>query len=227
MTTADEEKDFEVLPVIGFKEELVRSIRQNKILICIGETGSGKTTQLPQFFLDCGLVPDEKMVAVTQPRRVAAVTVAQRVASERNCEVGEEVGYSIRFDDNCTGRTRLKFMTDGILVRECLRDPLLSQYSVVMLDEAHERSIHTDILFGLLKAAVHRRAHNRDERINTQRSVESYDIDKGESDEKQDDNDGALRLVVTSATLNADKFSSYFGHCPVIRVPGRVFPGKQ
>jgi HrpA-like RNA helicase len=106
--------------------------------------------------LDSDILGD-KIVGVTQPRRVAAITVAQRVAEERNVTVGDEVGYSVRFDESTSNKTKIKFMTDGILVRECLRSPDLSQYQAIMLDEAHERSIHTDILFGLVKAACRKR----------------------------------------------------------------------
>ena len=160
------------------------------MLIVIGETGSGKTTQLPQFLLDAGCLGD-RVCAVTQPRRVAAQTVAARVAQERGVSLGTEVGYCVRFDDRSSPDTRLRFMTDGVLVRECLSDPELRRYAVVMLDEAHDRSLHTDILFGLVRLACERRPD--------------------------------LRVLVASATLDADKFSAYFG-CPVVRVPGRTFP---
>ena len=139
----DTEKDFEVLPVIEFKSLIIKCTNENQIFICISETGSGKTTQIPQFYLDGGLLGANGMIAITQPRRVAAITVAHRVSEERKCKVGEAVGYSVRFDDQASSKTRIKYMTDGILLRECLSDPLLSKYNVVMLDEAHERSINT------------------------------------------------------------------------------------
>ena len=129
-------------------------VRNNQLIIIIGETGSGKTTQIPQFLADSDGIWNQKMIAVTQPRRIAAMTVAQRVADERKSELGSEIGYSVRFDDKTSEATKVKFMTDGILVRECLSDKNLSKYSTIMLDEAHERSLHTDILFGLLKAAA-------------------------------------------------------------------------
>jgi ATP-dependent RNA helicase DHX8/PRP22 len=188
----DEEKEFDLLPVTEYKEVILDSLRQNQIFICISETGSGKTTQIPQFCLDNGLIDDSKMIAITQPRRVAAITVAQRVAEERNVSLGGEVGYTVRFDDQTSSKTKIKYMTDGILLRECLTDPSLSKYSVVMLDEAHERSISTDILFGLVKSACKQRPQ--------------------------------LRVIVTSATLDVDKFAQYFNRCPVVRVPGRIFP---
>ena len=160
-----------------------------KILIVIGETGSGKTTQMTQYLAE---LPDSGRIACTQPRRVAAMSVAKRVSEEYGCRLGEEVGYTIRFED-CTGpQTRIKYMTDGMLLRECLVDSSLSQYSVIMLDEAHERTVNTDVLFGLLKKAV--KEHPR------------------------------LKLIVTSATLEAEKFSNYFYQCPIFTIPGRTFP---
>jgi ATP-dependent RNA helicase DHX8/PRP22 len=196
---ADDE-ELDELPVISHKAEILEHVRKYQVTICISETGSGKTTQIPQFIVDAvgdaaaatAATATTAVVAVTQPRRVAAITVAQRVASERRCRVGDEVGYVVRFDDCTSTRTRIKYMTDGILVRECLQDATLSRYAVVMLDEAHERSLSTDILLGLVKSACQRRPE--------------------------------LRVVVTSATLDSDKMSRYFDGCPVLNIPGRVFP---
>jgi ATP-dependent RNA helicase DHX8/PRP22 len=131
-------------------------LREHQVLLLFGETGSGKTTQVPQMILERGLLRDG-MMAVTQPRRVAATSVAKRVAEERGSRVGGEVGYTVRFDDSTSADTRVKFMTDGVLVREALSDPELRKYAVVMLDEAHERSISTDLLFGLLRGVLARR----------------------------------------------------------------------
>jgi ATP-dependent RNA helicase DHX8/PRP22 len=131
-------------------------------------------------------------VACTQPRRVAATSVAKRVSEEMDVKLGQEVGYSIRFEDMTSSRTIIKYMTDGMLLRECLMDPLLSAYSVIILDEAHERTIDTDVLFGLLKTSLEVRKD--------------------------------LRLIVTSATLDCDKFSLYFYDCPIFRIPGRMHP---
>ena len=192
LLTDQVEKDFDILPVNEFKSLIIQAIVDSQIFICISETGSGKTTQIPQFCLDMKLLGDNSMIGITQPRRVAAITVAQRVCDERKSRVGDTVGYTVRFDDQTSSRTRIKYMTDGILLRECLADPNLSKYGIIMLDEAHERSINTDILFSLVKAACARRKE--------------------------------LRVIVTSATLDVDKFSSYFNSCPVIRIPGRVFP---
>jgi len=153
-----------LLPAGQYKHEILNAVESNQVIVCIGETGSGKTTQLPQFLYEAGYCKDSKRLGITQPRRVATIAVAKRVSQEMHATSSEKkmmseslVGYTIRFDDQCTDSTRIKFMTDGILVRECLQDPLLSSYSVIMLDEAHERSIHTDILFGLLKDILQQR----------------------------------------------------------------------
>ncbi|RVW30384.1 putative pre-mRNA-splicing factor ATP-dependent RNA helicase DEAH5 [Vitis vinifera] len=179
------------LPIYKLKKELVQAVHDNQVLVVIGETGSGKTTQVTQYLAEAGYTTRGK-IGCTQPRRVAAMSVAKRVAEEFGCRLGEEVGYAIRFED-CTGPdTVIKYMTDGMLLREILIDDNLSQYSVIMLDEAHERTIHTDVLFGLLKHLVKRRPD--------------------------------LRLIVTSATLDAEKFSGYFFNCNIFTIPGRTFP---
>ncbi|KAL8137387.1 hypothetical protein V2J09_003388 [Rumex salicifolius] len=179
------------LPIYKLKKELIQAVHDNQVLVVIGETGSGKTTQVTQYLAEAGYTTKGK-IGCTQPRRVAAMSVAKRVAEEFGCRLGEEVGYAIRFED-CTGpETVIKYMTDGMLLREILIDENLSQYSVVMLDEAHERTIHTDVLFGLLKKLVKRRPD--------------------------------LRLIVTSATLDAEKFSGYFFDCNIFTIPGRTFP---
>lgn len=126
---------------------------QNQVLIVVGDTGSGKTTQLTQYLAEEGFA-DNGRIGCTQPRRVAAMSVAKRVAEEVGCRLGQEVGYTIRFEDCTTPETRIKYMTDGMLQRECLVDPDVSAYSVIILDEAHERTIATDVLFGLLKSKL-------------------------------------------------------------------------
>ena len=143
----DDESGDEELPVSFHRIQIIEQIGRSQVTVIISETGSGKTTQIPQFLVDYYL-KDGGVVAVTQPRRVAAITVAQRVAAERHGRVGDECGYVVRFDDCTSSRTRIKYLTDGVLVRECLRDPSLSKYAVIMLDEAHERSLSTDILLG-------------------------------------------------------------------------------
>ncbi|KAF5740832.1 pre-mRNA-splicing factor ATP-dependent RNA helicase [Tripterygium wilfordii] len=179
------------LPIYKLKKELIQAMHDNQVLVVIGETGSGKTTQVTQYLAEAGYTTRGK-IGCTQPRRVAAMSVAKRVAEEFGCRLGEEVGYAIRFED-CTGPdTVIKYMTAGMLVREILIDEDLSQYSVIMLDEAHERTIHTDVLFGLLKKLIKKRPD--------------------------------LRLIVTSATLDAEKFSGYFFNCNIFTIPGRTFP---
>jgi pre-mRNA-splicing factor ATP-dependent RNA helicase DHX15/PRP43 len=142
------------LPVWEHKAKFMEMIRANKTMVLVGETGSGKTTQIPQWGLD---VRNGKLVACTQPRRVAAMSVAQRVAEEMDVTLGEQVGYNIRFEDMTGPNTQLKYCTDGMLLREAMTDPLLERYAVIMLDEAHERTLATDILMGLLKEIVKRR----------------------------------------------------------------------
>ncbi|KAL7167887.1 hypothetical protein ACSBR2_038344 [Camellia fascicularis] len=179
------------LPIFKLKNELIQAVHDNQVLVVIGETGSGKTTQVTQYLAEAGYTTKGK-IGCTQPRRVAAMSVAKRVAEEFGCRLGEEVGYAVRFE-HCTGPdTVIKYMTDGMLLIEILIDENLSQYSIIMLDEAHERTIHTDVLFGLLKQLVKRRPD--------------------------------LRLIVTSATLDAEKFSGYFFNCNIFSIPGRTYP---
>ena len=144
-----------------------------------------------QYLAEEGFCAGGKKIGCTQPRRVAAKSVAERVAEEFGCRLGQEVGYSIRFEDCTSPDTIIKYQTDGMLLRELLVDPDLSSYSVIMLDEAHERTIHTDVLMGLLKETVQRRKD--------------------------------LKLIVTSATLDAEKFSDYFFNCGIFTIPGRMF----
>ena len=158
------------LPIYKLRESLLQAIRdvctpliffdlrtdrleQHQVLIVVGDTGSGKTTQMTQYLAEDGYA-DNGRIGCTQPRRVAAMSVAKRVSEEVGCRLGQDVGYTIRFEDCTSPETRIKYMTDGMLQRECLIDPDLSQYSVIMLDEAHERTIATDVLFGLLKSTL-------------------------------------------------------------------------
>jgi len=187
--TIDEQRKY--LPIYAIREDLLKIIRENTILICVGETGSGKTTQMTQYLHEAGYTK-RGMIGCTQPRRVAAMSVAKRVSEEMQCKLGDEVGYAIRFEDCTSDKTLIKYMTDGILLRESLTDPDLDHYSAVIMDEAHERSLNTDVLFGLLREVVSRR---------------------------QD-----LKLIVTSATMDADKFSDFFGNVPIFVIPGRTFP---
>lgn len=140
------------LPAFKHRNHILYLLENNQTLVIVGETGCGKSTQIPQYLLEAGWASSGKIIGVTQPRRVAVISVASRVADERACILGNEVGYCIRFED-CSdpNLTKIKFMTDGLLVREMMQDPLLNKYSVIMLDEAHERTLHTDIVTGLLK----------------------------------------------------------------------------
>jgi pre-mRNA-splicing factor ATP-dependent RNA helicase DHX16 len=139
------------LPIYAEKAKLLDAIRQHQILIVVAETGSGKTTQLPQYLHEAGYTANGQKVGCTQPRRVAAMSVAARVADEMGTKVGYEVGYSIRFEDCTSDKTVLKYMTDGMLLREFLTEPDLAGYSALIIDEAHERTLSTDILFALVK----------------------------------------------------------------------------
>jgi pre-mRNA-splicing factor ATP-dependent RNA helicase DHX15/PRP43 len=151
------------LPVWEYKDAFVATLQKNQVTVLVGETGSGKTTQIPQWCVDYTLsLPiangqKRRGVACTQPRRVAAMSVAQRVANEMDVLLGQEVGYSIRFEDCSSQKTILKYMTDGMLLREAMSDPLLESYACVLLDEAHERTLATDILMGLLKEVAKQR----------------------------------------------------------------------
>ncbi|KAF9984591.1 hypothetical protein BGZ75_003855 [Mortierella antarctica] len=193
------------LPVHRHRTEFLYLLEHHQVVILVGQTGSGKTTQIPQYLHEAGWTAKGKVVACTQPRRVAATTVARRVAEEMHVKLGMEVGYTIRFED-CTdpaGKTRIKYMTDGMLFRETLMDPLLSKYSVIMLDEAHERSLYTDILMGVLKKILKKRPE--------------------------------LRIVISSATLDAEAFAAFFStnrsrgdklqdNVSILSVQGRMYP---
>ena len=135
------------LPILEFRNHIIESVKKHQTTIIVGETGCGKSTQIPQYLLG----NFKNKIVCTQPRRVAAVSVAQRVAQELKSNIGEQVGYSIRFEDKTSYKTKIKFVTDGVLLRECMTDSNLSEYDVIILDEAHERSLQTDILMGLLR----------------------------------------------------------------------------
>eukprot|EP00929_Paragymnodinium_shiwhaense_P106647 TRINITY_DN7220_c0_g1_i1.p1 TRINITY_DN7220_c0_g1~~TRINITY_DN7220_c0_g1_i1.p1 ORF type:complete len:696 (-),score=153.23 TRINITY_DN7220_c0_g1_i1:408-2495(-) len=144
------------LPCWAMRKEVVEMCASSQSSVLIGDTGSGKTTQVPQMLFDAGYAK-KGLIAVTQPRRVAAMSVASRVAQEMDVELGEEVGYLIRFEDVTSDKTKIKYMTDGMLLRECMDDPQMTKYSIIVLDEAHERTLSTDILFGLLKEVLVKR----------------------------------------------------------------------
>ena len=181
----------EYLPAFAVREDLLRVIRDNQVIIVVGQTGSGKTTQLTQFLHEDGYA-NFGLIGCTQPRRVAAMSVAKRVSEEMEVKLGSLVGYAIRFEDCTSKETAIKYMTDGVLLRESLVEPDLDKYSCIIMDEAHERALNTDVLMGLIKKVLARR---RD-----------------------------LKLIVTSATMNADRFSKFFGGAPEFIIPGRTFP---
>nr|XP_054503056.1 probable ATP-dependent RNA helicase DHX40 isoform X4 [Agelaius phoeniceus] len=192
--------DGPALPIRRSRRELVEAVRERPFLIVTGETGSGKSTQLPRYLYEAGLAR-HGAIGVTQPRRVATVSVAQRVAEEMGCALGALVGYQVRFEDCTCEDTAIRYMTDGCLLRQILADPLLSKYSIIILDEAHERSLSTDILFGLLKKLF---------------------LQEKPAGRRTD-----MKVVVMSATLQVEKLSEFFGHCPVLHIPGRSYPVKE
>ena len=179
------------LPVSDEASKILKLIKQNQVVIVAGETGSGKTTQLPKICLQAGLGASG-VIGHTQPRRIAARTVAQRIAQETGAEIGREVGYSVRFSDQTQDETLIKVMTDGLLLAEIRQDRFLEKYDVIIVDEAHERSLNIDFLLGYLQRLIKKR---RD-----------------------------LKVIVTSATIDVQRFSEYFGGAPVVEVGGRTFP---
>lgn len=184
------------LPIYQAKPQLLNQLRQLHSAVLIGETGSGKTTQIPQYLYEAG-IGRPGIIAITQPRRVAAISLAGRVAEEKRTQLGKLVGYTVRFEDVTSSETKLKFMTDGMLLREAIGDPLLLRYTVVVLDEAHERTVHTDVLFGVVKTAQRRR---------------------------KELNKFPLKVIVMSATMDVDLFSEYFNKSPVLYLEGRQHP---
>ncbi len=179
------------LPITACREAIERAIRRHRVVVVSGETGSGKTTQIPKFCLEAGRGRDG-WIACTQPRRIAATSVAHRIAEEFGEPLGRSVGYKIRFHDRTPPAAYIKVMTDGILLAEAQGDPLLSRYDTLIVDEAHERSLNIDFVLGILKNIL----------------------------EKRDD----FKLVITSATIDTEKFSNAFDGAPVIEVSGRLFP---
>lgn len=179
------------LPITAKKDDIIRAIRRHPVIIVAGETGSGKTTQLPKFCLAAGRGIDG-IIGCTQPRRIAATTVARRIAAELDEPLGQSVGYKIRFQEKAAADGYIKLMTDGVLLAEAQGDPWLNSYDTLIVDEAHERSLNIDFLLGILKNLRRKR---------------------------QD-----LKLIITSATIDTDKFSKAFDDAPVIEVSGRMYP---
>ncbi len=181
----------ETLPITAKKEEIIEAIRNHSVVVISGETGSGKTTQIPKFCLDAGRGIEGK-IGCTQPRRIAAITVAERIAEELGEAPGRSAGYKIRFTDQTSHDGFIKIMTDGILLAEAQGDRFLNEYDTIIVDEAHERSLNIDFVLGILKTLLKRRKN--------------------------------LKLIITSATIDTEKFSKAFDDAPVIEVSGRMFP---
>lgn len=186
------------LPIYEYRDQLLKAIEDYQVLVIVGETGSGKTTQIPQYLHEAGYSKGNMKIGCTQPRRVAAMSVAARVSEEMGVKLGNEVGYNVRFD-NCTTpeKTALEYMTDGMLLRVLLTSPDLGEYSCLMIDEAHERTVSTDIILAIVQ-----------------------DLRKARED---------LRILISSATMNAQRFASYFADengnaAPIFNIPGRAHP---
>jgi ATP-dependent helicase HrpA len=179
------------LPVSQRRAEITEAVRDHQVVVLAGETGSGKTTQLPKICLELGRGA-KGMIGHTQPRRLAARTVAERVAAELGTRLGETVGYQVRFTDRVSRSTKIKLMTDGILLAELARDRNLRRYDTIIIDEAHERSLNVDFLLGYLARLLPRRPD--------------------------------LKLIITSATIDPERFSRHFGGAPVVEVSGRTWP---
>ena len=180
------------LPIWLYKDGILQLIQDNQVVVIEGETGSGKSTQVPQWCLE---LPGIKQVVCTQPRRIAAISLAHRVAHEMDVRVGHEVGFLVRFDHKVSPKTVLRYVTDGTLLRETMKDRTLSSYDVIIIDEVHERRTVTDILLGVIKETLLSRPD--------------------------------LKLIIMSATLNANKFCEFFDGCPQLHIPGKMFPVEK
>ena len=181
----------EQLPVSQKKDDIKQAIANNQVVIIAGETGSGKTTQIPKMCLELGRGVDG-YIGHTQPRRLAARSVANRIAEEMQCELGQQVGFKIRFSDQVSDNSYIKLMTDGILLAEIQQDRYLNQYDTIIIDEAHERSLNIDFILGYLKNLLPKRPD--------------------------------LKVIITSATIDPERFSKHFDNAPIIEVSGRTFP---
>src|SRR5210317_1212013 len=179
------------LPITAHREEILAAISGSPVVVISGDTGSGKTTQLPKMCLEAGR-GRKKMIGCTQPRRIAAITVADRVAQELGAASSFLVGHKIRFQDKTTKNTRIKFMTDGILLAETRSDHGLYAYDTLIIDEAHERSLNIDFLLGYAKQLLTKRKN--------------------------------LKIIITSATIDTEKFAAHFNKAPIIEVSGRTYP---
>src|SRR6185437_3863075 len=179
------------LPVVAKRDLIAKAIVENQVIVLCGETGSGKTTQLPKICLELGRGV-AGLIGHTQPRRIAARSVAARIAQELQTTIGHAVGYKVRFSDHVSPNTYIKLMTDGILLAETQGDRLLEQYDTIIVDEAHERSLNIDFLLGYLRQLLPRRPD--------------------------------LKIIITSATIDPQRFSKHFNDAPIIEVSGRTYP---
>lgn len=242
------------LPVFQHRGEICKLAAENDVILVVAETGSGKSTQIPAYIYQSGMLtlfakqaiaslknsrPKRKYgrtICVTQPRRVAAITLAKRVCDELGCNPGEIVGHRVRFDDTTDNRghdtTKIIYATDGMLLREAISDPLLQRYGMVVLDEAHERSLQTDVLFGVVKRAMAARQASS--------SRSNIELDSSNGDESHSDKDSEtlrkmtematslglppLKVCVMSATLDIETFQNFFPGSAMIKIPGRQFP---
>lgn len=185
----------ELTPIESRAHEIQETFKKSEVMLLVGETGSGKTTRMPKLLLNT--LPKDARIAITQPRRVAAVSVARYVAKQMGTPLGQDVGFHVRFEDTTDTGTRLNFMTDGILLRKLQEDPLLLQFDAVMIDEAHERSLNIDFTLGLLK---------RSQELRKAKGI------------------APIKIVVASATLEKDKFHAFFPETPLVQIEGRAFP---
>ncbi|HAE20773.1 MAG TPA: DEAD/DEAH box helicase, partial [Spirochaetaceae bacterium] len=179
------------LPVYQQKDRILEALSHNQVIVVESPTGSGKTTQIPVILHEAGFAR-HGMIGVTQPRRIAAISVSEFIAKQLKTPMPGLIGYKMRFEDKTDQSTAIKIMTDGILLQEMKLDPALSRYSVIMVDEAHERSLNIDFILGLLKRVLEERPE--------------------------------FKVIVSSATINAEVFSAYFGDCPVVKIDTQVYP---
>ena len=183
--------DYKSLPVYEQKQRILDTLKENQVIVVQSPTGSGKTTQIPVILHEAGY-SENGVIAVTQPRRIAALSVSEFISKQLHTKYPGLVGYKMRFEDKTDLTTKIKIMTDGILLQEMKLDPWMSKYSVVMVDEAHERSLNIDFVLGLLKRVL---AERKD-----------------------------FKVIVSSATMNAEAFSEYFGGCPIVTIDTQIFP---
>lgn len=179
------------LPVYRQKDKILEALRNNQVVVVESPTGSGKTTQLPIILHEAGYSASG-MIGVTQPRRIAALSVSDFIARQLGVQLPGLVGYKMRFEDRTDPSTKIKVMTDGILLQEMKLDPYLSKYGAIIVDEAHERSLNIDFILGLLKNILEQRSN--------------------------------FKVVVSSATINAEVFSEYFGECPIVKIETQTYP---